>query len=258
MPAMSRLRDRKRDFIGADPGATSDTTRPCCGDALDQGGVRRRDRDARLRRRARRPSAPSTASAPRWALPSMPKAAPETTVQPRVRQPGGQVGGHLLAVGGGRPRPDDRHRPLHRVAEVERAAHPETPRRELDVVEARGPLLVVGHERAGRRPSPRSRGRARCRGRRPGRRSGRAGPTPSWMRCTVSRARRDGDEPVHLGVARLGSRARGLRAPTGRSGLMPPPPAGAAATGRGRPARARVASPVARSAIVQATRSERS
>ena len=204
MPAMSRLRDRKRDRIGAEPGATSDTTRPCCGDALDQRGVRRRigPFDAACEHRDGRPvdrERPSVrAAVDAEGRPGDDRPAPGG-------QPGSQVGGHLLAVGGGRaatrrPRPTARrHSPRWSGP-----AHPQTPRRHARCRRAARATPRRRARRAAHRRSRRSPGRARCRGRPPARRSGRAGPPPRGCGATVSSGTDGGDEPVHLVVARLG------------------------------------------------------
>ena len=76
--AISRLRARKRSRVGEHPAATSDTTAPCRAEVVEQRLVRHRVgavHPAGEHRHGR----PPTASAPRWAAWSMPKAAPETT-----------------------------------------------------------------------------------------------------------------------------------------------------------------------------------
>ena len=79
---MSRLRTRNRCRAGTDPGGYSETTRPAVGDRLEQRlvlrGIAAVDPAGQHGDRSGRPPA----SAPRWAAPSIPNAAPETTVKP--------------------------------------------------------------------------------------------------------------------------------------------------------------------------------
>ena len=127
-PAMSRLRARKRSRVGAQPGASSETTAPSRGEVVEQRlgappgrrGPRRRPAPPRSRRR--RP-------APRGGPPGRSRTPlPDTTASPARATTAATSAGHVRAVGrgGARARP---RRPSGELVEAQRPAHPEPERR---------------------------------------------------------------------------------------------------------------------------------
>ncbi len=198
--AIRRLRDRKRSFVGAQPGGASETTRPPEA-AMYSSRSRWRRRVGTVgaagehgnRRSVGRRAHHGDAA---W---SMPKAAPETTVKPCSATCGRDLAGHRRAVRRRRPRPHHRDRASSELVETDRAPDPQAERSTT--------ALVHGPTRGRGRPA------GSATRRRPGTRTG----CPAWRRAPARshrRVRRVWWRP------RWRARCRRARAPAGRA---PPP-----------------------------------
>ena len=104
-PAMSRLRVRKRSRVGEHPGASSDTTAPCCAEVVQQRLVRHgvRPVDAAGEHRHGRAS-PGQGSAVRGLVDAERRTGHHRGS--RAAEVGADLAGHLRAVRRGGARPD--------------------------------------------------------------------------------------------------------------------------------------------------------
>ena len=133
---MRRLRAGKRHAAAGAPSGYSLSTTPRPGDLAPQRAVRAGvDAVEPAADHARSGGAPSAASAPAWAAPSMPRARPETTRDAGSAESAApELVGHVEAVAGGPAGADDGDPGPGEVVEV---ARPEQDRRRV----------VVGRER---------------------------------------------------------------------------------------------------------------
>ena len=126
-PAMSRLRTRKRWRAGTEPGGYSETIDAGRGDPVEQGLVRRgiaaidaagQHGDSGAAR-GQRATVGGAVDADR---------SPGHHREPGCRQPGTELPGHVRAVSGGRPRPDDRGGLITEFVERARPTNPQRDR----------------------------------------------------------------------------------------------------------------------------------